>query len=78
MNIQVFSAPQCNACAITKKFLQKANLNYTEIDVTTDQTAMDKFRAMGYTQLPVVVAGDQTWSGFRYDNLHALKAELQS
>ena len=76
MQIQVFSAPSCVACNTTKMFLRKAELRYIEIDVTQDESALDKCKNMGFTELPVVVAGDHAWSGFRYDNLHALKAEI--
>jgi len=34
--------------------------------------ALDKVREMGYTQAPVVVAGDTSWSGFRLDSLQKL------
>ena len=72
--IQIFSAPHCIACDSTKLFLRKADLGYTEIDVTKDESALNRCKEMGYSELPVVVVGDQTWSGFRYDMLRSLVA----
>lgn len=72
--IQIFSAPQCVACDSTKLFLRKADVGYTEIDVTKDEDALSRCKEMGFSELPVVVAGEQAWSGFRYDRLRALVA----
>lgn len=74
MKIKIFSAPHCIACDSTKLFLRKAAVGYTEIDVTKDESALDQCKQMGYSELPVVVAGEQTWSGFRYDMLRNLVA----
>lgn len=74
MNIKVFSAPQCIACDSTKMVLRKAQVRYTEVDVTKDENALDQCKEMGFSELPVVVAGEQSWSGFRYDLLKQLTA----
>lgn len=74
MQIKIFSAPHCNACDSTKLFLRKAEVDYTEVDVTADDSALDQCKQMGFSELPVVVAGEQVWSGFRYDMLRKLVA----
>ena len=37
--------------------------------------AADTLRAQGFRQLPVVVAGDTSWSGFRPDMINRLAAQ---
>jgi len=74
VQIKIFSAPQCIACDSTKMVLRKAQVGYTEVDVTKDSGALDQCKAMGFSELPVVVAGEQSWSGFRYDLLKKLTA----
>lgn len=74
MNIKVFSAPHCSACDTTKRVLRKANLPFTEVDVTADESAMAQCKDMGFSELPVVIAGSESWSGFRYEMLRKLTA----
>ena len=62
---------QCNA---TYKALDKAGVEYEVIDIADDSEARDYVMALGYLQAPVVVAGDEHWSGFRPDRIKALVA----
>lgn len=71
IQITVYSTPQCPQCMMTKKSLDRAGLVYDEVDLATDIEAMDRVKAMGYTQAPVVVAGEEHWSGFRPDKIDA-------
>ncbi|MFI8598288.1 glutaredoxin-like protein NrdH [Rothia koreensis] len=70
--ITVYSTPQCPQCMMTKKSLDRAGITYDEVDLATDAAALDHVKALGYTQAPVVVAGDDHWSGFRPDKIEAL------
>ncbi|MBF6538153.1 glutaredoxin family protein [Nocardia farcinica] len=69
MLITVYTRPNCQPCKATKKKLDQLGAVYTLVDVTEDAEARDAIRALGYKQAPVVVAGDQHWSGFSPDNL---------
>jgi glutaredoxin-like protein NrdH len=53
--------------------MDKQGLPYQVIDLTQDAQALGQVRAMGYQQVPVIVAGDQHWSGFRPDKISALR-----
>lgn len=75
MRIDVYSAPDCQQCRATKMMLEREGLEYNEIDVTKDDEAQKHCTAMGYATLPVVVAGERNWSGFRYDLIKSLKAQ---
>lgn len=65
--VTVYSKPACVQCNATYRALKKADVEYTVIDVTEDQDAYNHVVAMGYQQVPVVVAGQDHWSGFRPD-----------
>ena len=42
------------------------------VDISLDSEARDYVMALGYLQAPVVVAGNDHWSGFRPDRIKAL------
>ncbi len=70
--ITVYSKPSCVQCTATKKALDKAGLVYEVVDISQDDAARDYVMALGYLQAPVVVAGDDHWSGFRPGRIEAL------
>lgn len=70
--ITVYTKPACVQCNATYKALDKQGLTYKVIDISTDDDARDYVMSLGYLQAPVVVAGDDHWSGFRLDRIKAL------
>ena len=72
--ITVYTKPACVQCNATYKALDKAGLPYEVVDITEDSEARDYVMGLGYLQAPVVVAGDDHWSGFRPDRIKALAA----
>ena len=70
--IAVYTKPACVQCNATYKALDKNGLDYTVVDITTNDQARDYVMSLGYLQAPVVVAGDDHWSGFRPDRIKAL------
>ncbi|GHC22181.1 glutaredoxin-like protein NrdH [Aidingimonas halophila] len=74
MTIKIYSKPACVQCNATYRALDKQGLDYTVIDLTEDPVALETVQDMGYRQLPVVVAGEDHWSGFRPDRIQALVA----
>jgi glutaredoxin-like protein NrdH len=70
--ITVYTKPACVQCNATYKALDRHGLTYKKVDITLDSNARDYVMALGYLQAPVVVAGDQHWSGYRPDRLSAL------
>ena len=73
--ITVYTKPACVQCTDTKKALDKAGLEYTMVDISLDDEARDYVMALGHLQAPVVVAGEDHWSGFRPDRIRALAVE---
>ncbi|MTG90854.1 glutaredoxin-like protein NrdH [Cellulosimicrobium sp. BIT-GX5] len=62
----------CVQCDATYRALDKKGIEYSVVDVTQDAAALERVRELGYLQVPVVVAGDDHWSGFRPDRINAL------
>jgi glutaredoxin-like protein NrdH len=48
------------------------DVTFEVVDLSTDSSAMDRVKALGYQAAPVVIAGDDHWSGFRPDRLNSL------
>ena len=72
MKITVYSKPACVQCNATTRALERKGLDYEVVDVSVDNEAYDHVVGMGYRQVPVVVAGEQHWSGFRPDMIGPL------
>ncbi|MFI5507442.1 redoxin NrdH [Mycobacterium sp. NPDC051804] len=73
-SITVYTKPACVQCNATYKALDKQGVAYEKVDISLDSEARDYVMALGYLQAPVVVAGNDHWSGFRPDRIKALGA----
>jgi glutaredoxin-like protein NrdH len=65
--ITLYTKPHCVQCDATKRAIEARSLAFETVDLTEDSGAMEKVQALGYRQAPVIVVGDQSWSGFRPD-----------
>lgn len=74
MTVAVYSKPSCVQCTATYRALDKAGVEYEIFDVSTDEKALQAVKELGYMQAPVVIAGDDHWSGFRPDKIAELAA----
>lgn len=72
MVIEVYTSKVCSMCVATKAWLKRNGFQFNEFDVLEDRDAFERCKALGYTELPVVVADDDHWSGFRYGKLKDL------
>lgn len=73
--ITVYSKPNCVQCTATTNTLDKKGIDYNVIDLTQDESAMDKVKELGYRQAPVVVASESNhWAGFNPAKIDALTA----
>ena len=72
MSITVYSKPACVQCTATTRALEARGLDYEVIDLTEDDDAMTQVSELGYRQVPVVIAGDDHWAGFRPDLIDRL------
>lgn len=74
MSVTVFTSPSCHGCRVTKAWLSRRDIDFTERDVTEDPAALDDARATGYVTLPIVTVtrpgrDTVTWSGFSVTQL---------
>ena len=76
MTVTVYTKPACVQCTATYRALDKAGIEYTSIDISESTDARDYVMALGYLQAPVVVAGDDHWSGFRPDRIKSLSGAV--
>lgn len=72
MKITVYSKPNCMQCVATQKALTAKGIAFEMVSLSDNQQAMDHVTALGYRQVPVVVTGDEHWSGFRPDRIGQL------
>jgi glutaredoxin-like protein NrdH len=72
MSITVYSKPACVQCTATTRALDRKGIAYEIVDISEDAEAYARVTEMGYRQVPVVVAGDAHWAGFRPDMIGAL------
>lgn len=72
MSITVYSKPACVQCTATTRALDRQGIKYDLVDISTDTAAFHLVQDLGYRQVPVVVAGERHWSGFRPDMINAL------
>ena len=74
MTVTVYTKPDCVQCNATYRALDKKGIDYAIVDLTENPSARGRVMGLGYLRAPVVVAGDQHWSGFRPDRIAALAA----
>ena len=74
MQVTVYSKPSCVQCTATYRSLDREGIEYTVVDVTKNEEALELVRSLGYLVAPVVIAGDQHWGGFRQDLIKAIAA----
>ena len=74
MTVTVYSKPACVQCTATYRALDAQGIQYEIFDVTADDKALQTVKDLGYMQAPVVITGDDHWSGFRPDKISAIAA----
>ncbi|WP_313277012.1 glutaredoxin-like protein NrdH [Timonella senegalensis] len=74
MTVTVYSKPQCVQCDATYRALDKKGIEYTSVDISKNRAAQEMVRELGYLQVPVVIAGDDHWSGYSPDRIAKLAA----
>ncbi|WOC14934.1 glutaredoxin-like protein NrdH [Pseudochrobactrum sp. MP213Fo] len=72
MSITVYSKPACVQCTATYRALERQGIDFNIVDISEDTVGFDTVKQLGYMQVPVVVAGDTHWAGFRPDMISAL------
>jgi glutaredoxin-like protein NrdH len=63
--ITLFSKNNCMQCKMTKKFLEKENADFEEINIDEHPEKIDYVKSLGFTAAPVIESGDIVFSGFQ-------------
>jgi glutaredoxin-like protein NrdH len=72
MSVIVYSNPNCQACEQTKRFLTVKGIEFEAKMIEDSPEVMPLIQEKGYRSAPVVVVGEDSWSGFRLDKLNTL------
>ena len=75
MRITIYTRDDCVQCHATKRAMESRGFEFEMINVDLVPEAADTLRAEGFRQLPVVIAGETRWSGFRPDMINRLHPE---
>ncbi len=76
MAITVYTKPACVQCNATYRALDAKGIEYDVLDVSQDADALERVKALGYLQAPVVITDEDHWSGFRPDKIDELASRL--
>ena len=55
MTVTVYTKPACVQCNATYRALDKKGITYQSVDISQDADALERLKALGYMQAPVVV-----------------------
>ena len=72
MAVTVFTKANCVQCEATKRHLDKIGVTYDVVDITNDIAALDRLISLGYRSAPVVLADNDSWSGYIPEKLDGL------
>jgi glutaredoxin-like protein NrdH len=70
--ITVYTKPSCVQCDATKRMMDKLNIEYSVVDITTDTEAFELVLSKGFKSAPVVITDNDIWSGFNPDKISGL------
>ncbi|WP_314457321.1 glutaredoxin family protein [uncultured Actinomyces sp.] len=74
-DVVVYGRANCVQCTATGRKLQAVGVDYAYRDVSDPAAAREAQQVaerLGVRQLPLVVAGDQEWAGYRPDRIARL------
>lgn len=69
--VELISKDNCQPCKATKRWLDSRGIAYTESNVK-EESVMVRAIELGHMAAPVVIYGEQHWSGFRPDLLEKI------
>ena len=71
--LTVYSKKSCVQCNATCRALDDKGVEYDVVDMSVDPDALEKVKALGHLQAPVVITPEgEHWSGFRPDLIATL------
>lgn len=79
MTVTVYTKPGCVQCNATYRALDKAEIEYSKLDVSQNLEAYEYLKELGHMQMPVVEVRDgddvsDSWTGFNPEKIAQLVA----
>ncbi|MCE9993968.1 glutaredoxin-like protein NrdH [Enterobacter asburiae] len=74
MSIIIYTRNDCVQCHATKRAMESRGVAFEMVNIDLAPDAADILREQGFRQLPVVIAGETSWSGFRPDMINRIAA----
>jgi glutaredoxin-like protein NrdH len=65
-------------CEATKRLFEKSGVEYQEIDVMVDESAMQHVADLGFFAAPVVETDELTWAGLRPDLIEKVAQKVSA
>jgi glutaredoxin-like protein NrdH len=76
MTVTVFTKPSCTQCNATYRALDKKGIAYNTVDISADEEALTRLKALGFGSAPVVETPTDSWAGFRPDKIEELAQQI--
>lgn len=70
--VVMYTTPTCGYCKRARSFFSQHNIGFTDYDITTDKSAMQRFKALNGRGVPLIFVGDKRVSGFNKALLKSL------
>lgn len=74
--IEVFSASWCSGCKTVKKVLSEKGVEFTEVDIDTEE-GMLKAKGLGIRNIPVTFVGGQRFVGSTPETIKLIIEEIE-
>ena len=75
MRITIYTRNNCLQCHATKRAMESRGFDFDTVNLDQHPEMADTLRDQGFRQLPVVIAGEERWSGFRPDMINRLRPD---
>lgn len=75
-SVIVYTKEKCPGCKATIRSLTKKNIAFEARSIDETPGARDMIASLGHMQAPVVVFGDDHWSGYKPDRIERLAESM--
>lgn len=72
--VTLYTKSNCVQCSMTKKLLDKNNIQYESVNLEEKPEALEMILGMGFQSAPVVITANDSWAGFNPDKINAIAA----